>query len=154
MDDQNDTAEDVERVIRAARVFAAVTAESVAQAGAGVTLPQLRVLTVAAEVGSLSNADVARTLDVHISNASRLCDRLVLAGLLDRRDSAIDRRQVTLTVTAAGADLLRAVTEHRRAAFTQILTDMTPRDRAALARGLPGFTQSGEQHIAGAPAGP
>lgn len=143
-----DSAVDV--AIKAARIFAAVTAESIAQAGSGVTLPQLRVLTVAGEVGKLSNADVARTLDIHISNASRLCDRLVQAGLLNRRDSPTDRRQVELTLTASGRALVAAVTEHRRTAFTHILAAMSPSEQAELARALTGFVRSGES-LFGAP---
>ena len=154
MNDLEEIAEGVEEVLRAARVFAAVTAEALAQLGDRITLPQLRVLTAAAEAGCLSNADVARLLDVHISNASRLCDRLVDAGLLDRRDSEVDRRQVTLTATAAGRDLLDVVTAHRRSVFTRVLADMSARDRDALVRGLPGFVRCGEQHVTGMPPSP
>lgn len=151
---QDDTAVTVEVVIRAARVFAAVTAESIARVEPGVTLPQLRVLTVASEVGSLSNADVARSLDIHISNASRLCERLVQAGLLDRRDSPTDRRQVQLTLTDTGQQLVASVTEHRRTAFTSILGGMSPAERGSLREPLQAFVRSGEERIGGAPAGP
>ena len=151
---EDDTTATVEVVIRAARVFAAVTAESIARAEPGVTLPQLRVLTVASEVGTLGNADVARTLGIHISNASRLCDRLVQAGLLDRRDSPTDRRQVELTLTDAGRDLVVSVTEHRRKAFTSILAGLSPTERRSLREPLEAFVRSGEEQISGAPAGP
>lgn len=137
-------ADAVDVVIAAARIFASVTAESIAQAGLGVTLPQLRVLTVARESGPLCNADVARILDIHISNASRLCDRLVQAGLLDRRESATDRRQVDLTVTDDGRRLLDAVTGHRREVFTRVLARMESDDRRALLAGLTGFVGAGE----------
>lgn len=140
-------AEAVEAVVRTARVFAAITAESIAQAGEGVTLPQLRVLVLASTSGVLSNAGVARALDVHISNASRICDRLVQAGLLDRRDSPADRRQVELTLTPAGSRLVEAVTDHRQMAFTRILVEMTPRERAALARSLGSFAGAGEAQL-------
>ncbi|HEU5485754.1 MAG TPA: MarR family transcriptional regulator [Microlunatus sp.] len=150
----DDTATTVEVVLRAARVFAAVTAESIARSAHGVTLPQLRVLTVASEVGSLNNADVARTLNIHISNASRLCERLVQAGLLNRRDNPADRRQVDLTLTDAGRALVEGVTEHRREAFTAILAAMSPSDRADLCGPLTAFVSSGEQRITGASAGP
>jgi DNA-binding MarR family transcriptional regulator len=151
---EDDTTATVEIVIRAARVFAAVTAESIARAEPGVTLPQLRVLTVASEVGVLCNADVARTLDIHISNASRLCERLVQAGLLDRRDSPTDRRQVELRLTDAGRDLVASVTEHRRTAFTSILAGMSRAERKSLHDSLQAFTRSGEHRIGSALAGP
>src|SRR3712207_5551145 len=134
-------AHEVDAVVRAARVFAAIAAESIAMAGEGVTLPQLRVLVLAAESGGLSNTGVARALDVPISNASRICERLVQAGLLDRRDSPTDRRQVELRLTTAGELLVKAVTEHRRAAFTRILEEMSPRQRRPLVTGLRKFAE-------------
>jgi DNA-binding MarR family transcriptional regulator len=135
---------EVDVVVAAARVFAAVTAEAIAQAGLRVTLPQLRVLTLAANVPSLSNSDVARTLDIHISNASRMCDRLVQAGLLDRRDSPADRRQVELTLTVTGRDLVDAVTRRRRQAFDRILRRMTGAERSTLIEALDSFIRAGE----------
>ena len=56
------------------------------EAEASVTLPQLRVLVLTCDRGALSMGEVAQLLDVHPSNATRLVDRLVQAGLLDRRD--------------------------------------------------------------------
>jgi DNA-binding MarR family transcriptional regulator len=134
----------VDAVMSAALVFAAVTAESIAQAGHGVTLPQLRVLTVAADVGTLRNSDVARVLGIHISNASRLCDRLVQAGLLNRRDSPVDRRQVELTLTQEGRRLVDAVDAHRRLVFTRVLTTLSAEERTALTQALTGLVRSGE----------
>jgi len=123
-------------VMRAARVFAGVTAESIAQAGDVVTPPQLRVLVLASSQEPLNTSGVAAALDVHLSNASRICDRLVVAGLLNRRDSPTDRRTVELTLTERGAELVATVLSHRRAAFHRILRRMAPPDRAILVDGL------------------
>ena len=135
---------EVETVVNAARVFSAVTAESIAQAGDSVTLPQLRVLTLASGGGSLSNTEVATALGVHISNASRICERLVQAGLLSRRDSPTDRRQVELTVTERGSRLVGAVTEHRRAVFSDILERLSDAQRADLNLALKDFTDAAD----------
>lgn len=43
------------------------------------------------------------------TNPSRLVDRLVTAGLVDRAESAHDRRQVELTLTADGRRLAREI---------------------------------------------
>jgi DNA-binding MarR family transcriptional regulator len=131
--------DDVETLVTAARVFAAITAESIARAGAGITLPQLRVLVLASERQPLSAGAVADALDVHASSASRICDRLVQAGLLHRRDRPEDRRQLELTLTESGVELLAAVTEHRRAVFQRILGRLETDDRAALTEALEGF---------------
>jgi DNA-binding MarR family transcriptional regulator len=69
----------MQTLMNAARIFAPITAESVAQVGEGVTLPQLGVLVLASQPGHLNASGVAETLDVHLSSASRICDRLVQA---------------------------------------------------------------------------
>lgn len=135
----------VEVVVAAARVFSAVTAESIAQAGDSVTLPQLRVLTLAATQGALSNGQVATSLGIHISNASRLCERLVQAGLLARRDLPDDRRQVQLTITNRGSQLLDAVTDHRRDVFRQVLDLLSGPQQKALSEALAGFAHAADQ---------
>lgn len=136
---------EVEVVVRAARAFSAVTAESIAQTGDSITLPQLRVLTLASMVGSLSNIQVATALGVHISNASRICERLVQAGLLSRRDSPRDRRQVELTITGRGAQVISTVTNHRRSVFLQVLDQLSDSQRLALGQALTDFTGAAEQ---------
>jgi DNA-binding MarR family transcriptional regulator len=137
----------LDAVVRASRFFAAVTAESIAQAGDGVTLPQLRVLVLASTVGTLNNTAVAEALDVHISNASRLCDRLVQAGLLTRRDAPSDRRQVELSLTLKGAELVEAVFSHRREVFGRTLKAMRPQEHRALAGALTSFAEIGEEQL-------
>lgn len=126
--------------MRAARNFAGVIAESLAQADE-VTLPQLRVLVLASrQQGSrqraLSNTDVAAALQVHLSNATRICDRLVSAGLLHRQESRVDRRRVELTLTTRGDELVATVMDHRRTALILILQRVPPESRTALVSAL------------------
>jgi DNA-binding MarR family transcriptional regulator len=137
----------LDAVMRAARIFASITAESVAQTGDAVTLPQLRILVLASTRPALNNTEVADALDVHLSNASRTCDRLVQAGLLSRRESRTDRRRVELSVTGEGERLLAAITSHRQAAFSRILKQMPPQDQLTLASALDSFTDLADQHI-------
>ena len=142
------TAQGMETMLTAARVFAAITAESIAQAGAGITLPQLRVLVLASRPGSLNATGVAEALDVHLSTASRICDRLVQGGLLDRRDRPEDRRQVELTLTEDGRQLLSKVTDHRQAVFGRILRRMDSDGRRALIDALTEFINAAEDYEA------
>jgi DNA-binding MarR family transcriptional regulator len=130
----------------AARIFSAITAESIAQVGEGVTLPQLRVLVLASQPGHLNATGVAEALGVHLSSASRICDRLVQAGLLARRDLPQDRRNVELTLTPTGERLLASVNDHRRDVFTRILRRMDASARAALAEALSGFVAAAEEY--------
>ncbi len=108
-------------VMAGARVVSGVIAASLAEVEEAVTLPQLRVLVVAADLGALTMTDVADVLSVHASNATRQVERLVRSGLLDRRDDPQNRRHVRLTLTAAGQRLVETVLEHRREAFRHLL---------------------------------
>jgi DNA-binding MarR family transcriptional regulator len=129
----------VDSVMRASRALVGIAAASVAEVDDTVTVPQLRVLMMVATRGPLNLAAVAAGLDVSASNASRICDRLLKAGLLDRRELPTDRRNVTLTLTDAGKALVDKVTRHRRSAITRILRGMGARERERLADALDSF---------------
>jgi DNA-binding MarR family transcriptional regulator len=133
-----DLADDVAAVMRAARVIAGIVAESLAEAD-GVTLPQLRTLVLVDTRPGTNASAVAQALNIHPSNATRMIDRLVQAGLLNRHDSTVDRRHLQLKLTGAGSRLVGGVMEHRRTAFRRILRQMAPADRRRLTRALQQF---------------
>lgn len=135
----------LESLMNAARIFAATTAESVAQIGDTVTLPQLRILVLASTRPSVNNSDVAQALDVHLSSASRTCDRLVRSGLLSRQTLPSDRRRIELTLTAQGQKLLAQVTAHRSASFSRILRQMSADDQTALSQALDVFVDLADE---------
>lgn len=116
----------------AARVLVAVSAQSVAAVEDVVTLPQLRVLVMVASRGTLNLGAVAAGLGVHPSNATRTVERLVVAGLLNRRDDPADRRNLLLELTSAGRGLVDRVLNDRRAAIAGILERMPADRRRAL----------------------
>src|SRR3954470_22338495 len=87
-------ADEVEAAMAATRVLVALSARSIAGLDGRITLPQFRVLVMVASTGPVNLGAVARALGVHPSNATRACDRLVTAGLLDRRDDPDDRRNL------------------------------------------------------------
>lgn len=134
--------DDVESVIAATRVLVAVTAESVARVEDEVSLSQLRVLVMVASRPSMNLGGIAMGLGVHPSGATRAVDRLVGAGLLDRRDDPTDRRNLQLQLTAAGQELVERVMGDRRAAITKILERMPPSRRRALVPVLRSFAQA------------
>lgn len=127
-------------VMDAARVLVAIVAASVLEVEERASLPQLRVLTLMKQRGSLTLGGVAAALGVHPSNATRMCDRLVAAGYVDRQDDPDDRRQLRLTLTDDGHGLIESVMSHRRTAVTRALAAMAPDDRALLASTLGQFT--------------
>jgi DNA-binding MarR family transcriptional regulator len=131
--------DDVEAVMLAARVLVGLSVRTAGAVDDVVTLPQLRLLVIVASRGPLNLAAVADALGVNPSNATRACDRLVVAGLLDRRDNPADRRNLLLELTPAGRRLVERVMEQRRAAIGEILERMPPARRRALAGPLRSF---------------
>jgi DNA-binding MarR family transcriptional regulator len=139
-DTEGPSTDQIDAVLGASRALVGIAAASIASVDANVTVPQWRVLVMVDTSGPLNLAAVAAGLDVNPSNASRICDRLIKAGWLDRQESPIDRRNITLSLTAAGRRLVTKVVRHRRRAITKVLRDMTPKDRELLATAFERFT--------------
>ncbi|WP_210085609.1 MarR family transcriptional regulator [Mycobacterium sp. OAE908] len=135
--------------MRASRALVGIAAASVAEVDDVVTVPQLRVLTMIFTRGPMNLASVAAGLGVSAPNASRICDRVMKAGLLDRSEDPSDRRNITLALTDDGRALIERVTAHRRTAIRRVLRKMTAREREALTSALDTFAQA-----AGEPTGP
>ncbi len=140
--DENALAGQADEVLRASRAIIGIVAASLAGVEEVVTVPQLRVLVMVHTLGPLNLAAVAAGLAVNPSNASRTCDRLINAGLLDRRESAVDRRNITLTLTPAGQRLVDKVTKRRREEIERVLRTMTPGERSAVGAAMAGFASA------------
>ncbi|OBB74149.1 MarR family winged helix-turn-helix transcriptional regulator [Mycobacterium sp. 852014-52144_SCH5372336] len=139
------TNEQVESVMRASRALVGITAASISTVDDVVTVPQLRVMMMIATRGAVNLAAVAAGLQVSASNASRICDRLLKIGMVDRRDDPADRRHIALTLTPDGQVLIDRVIHHRRIAIRQILREMPATQREALAMAFDAFaTVAGE----------
>jgi MarR family transcriptional regulator, organic hydroperoxide resistance regulator len=70
----------------------------------GLSVPQCDVLTTLTEKEGISQQALARRLYVTKGNISGLIDRLVAAGLVERRPIAADKRQHAIYLTLAGRD--------------------------------------------------
>lgn len=114
-------------MLAACRVLVAVSAQSIAAVEDAVDLIEFRALVVVASQGSVSLSELAEAAHFHLTRASRLCDRLVGKGLINRADDPANRRQLTLTLTADGEHLVREVMRRRREALEPILNRMTKR---------------------------
>ncbi len=76
----------------------------------GVTPSQAEVLRLLADHQPLTLSGLGDLLVCESgSNPSRLVDRLVTAGLVNRVEASGDRRQVELTLTAAGRRIARRI---------------------------------------------
>ena len=71
----------------------------------GLTGAQADALTVLRQTGPISLGELGELLIAEGGHPSRLVDRLVDAGLVERRAAEQDRRRIVLTLTAAGRKL-------------------------------------------------
>jgi len=132
----------VDAVVGASRALVAMAARSLGAAGDEVTLAQYRALVVLASRGPQRVVDLAGYLDVTASTATRMCDRLVRKGLVHRQRLSSDRRTVRVSISAAGRDLVAAVTQRRRRDVQAIVARMSAREREQLVATLRMFADA------------
>ncbi|MFC9932461.1 MarR family winged helix-turn-helix transcriptional regulator [Streptomyces sp. NPDC127190] len=109
------------------------------EAALRLSLHQLRALRTLQTAPGLNLTTLAERLDIGLPTASRLCDRLEAAGMLERALHPEKRREVRLSLTAQGRRVLEDVAERRAQALTVALTAMEPAERSALSRGMRAF---------------
>lgn len=114
----------VEQILLASRALVGVAARSLAATEAKVTLPQYRALVLVGSKGEQNVSNLADALEIHPSTATRLCDRLIAKGLIERTTSVESRREVTVTLSAAGRALVRTVTTKRRNELRRIIAQL------------------------------
>lgn len=113
------------------RVTAAIAAEL---RGLGLSIPQFDVLSTLTEREGLTQQDLAGRLYVTKGNVSGLIDRLVEAGMVERRPIPCDRRSHALHLTRVGADLARRALAVQTAYVGRTLGRLGPSDIAELER--------------------
>lgn len=86
---------------------------------------QVRALRIVRRRPELNLTALAERLDIGLPTASRMCDRLEAAGLLQRNVQPDDRREVRLVVTADGRRYLTDVTD-RLSAYVATALDGLP----------------------------
>ena len=117
-------------------VLAEAWQRAVEQLGSVTPPAQLRALLIVDEAGAINLTKLARMLGASTSATSKLCDRLVAAGLLARQQAAPSRREITLRSTESGQRVAQWVRDQRRAALDRTLAALSPEGRRDLARGL------------------
>ena len=147
----------VDAVLTASRTMVAVAERSLGTAAEETTLAQYRALVVLASHGSQRMVDLARALEVTPSTAGRMCDRLLRKGLIRRHRARADRREVQVSITAAGRAVVDEATARRRALLAEILGDSHARPAGRGGRRSAGLRGRGRrtarQPVAGEPGG-
>jgi DNA-binding MarR family transcriptional regulator len=102
----------------------------------GVSPVQLRALTAIGQRGRLNLAQLAEEMGVTVSTASRLVDRLVSVAWVNREPSASDRREISLSLTPTGEELLQRYDELRVHLLQECLRRVPADRRAAVIEAL------------------
>jgi DNA-binding MarR family transcriptional regulator len=131
--------QDVAAVDAAAAAFVAVWGRSRRSLNNRVSPIQMQALLVVEKYETVNLNRLSNALDALPSSTSRLCDRLEAAGLLHRQIAAQDRRELTLSLTRQGRDLLTEYRQSRQADLARVLAELPSADRKALLRGLEAF---------------
>lgn len=106
-----------------------------ALAAFGITTRQMNLLATCMETSDCTPAELARLNGIEVSSVTRMVDRLVEKGFLTRTHSEEDRRQVNLSVTGKGAQLLDRALPLAAQNSRRIWHGITEKEKAVL-RGI------------------
>ena len=125
-------------LLEAARAVMRISLHAADQIG-GVSVVQLRALTVLDREGTANLAQLAEGLGVTVSTTSRLVDRLVAAGLVDRRTATHTRREIALRLTDRGRATLTRYDDLRLTGLHACLDALPDAEREQALAGLRAF---------------
>jgi DNA-binding MarR family transcriptional regulator len=132
----------VTALLTASRVLVGVSARSLSEVESTVTVTQFRTLVVLEGHGELNLSGLAEKLGVNASSALRMIDRLLVAGLVTRRDNPETRREVLLGLSPEGRRVVRRVTRRRRSELARVVKAMPAAHRSQLLAALRAFAEA------------
>jgi DNA-binding MarR family transcriptional regulator len=115
------------------------------QATPRLSWPQLSALLVVERAEGVNLRGLAGELKMLLSSASRLCDRLVASGMVERVPGRSDRREIALYLTPSSRQLLDELRRTRRQMLAAVLQRMSTAGRTALIRGLTDFSAAANE---------
>jgi len=98
---------------------------------------QLAALAVLEKHRAMTPGELAEHEKVQPPSMTRVIAALEVRGLIQRMPHPTDRRQVLLTATDHGRDVVRQVRRLREAWLARRLRDLTPAERAKLREAVP-----------------
>jgi DNA-binding MarR family transcriptional regulator len=116
-------------ILAASRLLVRLSADALRALAPEMNLSEFRALVILSENGPQRLVDIAAALDVTSTTVTRLADRLAEHGFVARVRDSRDRREVYLSIAAAGRDLVRAVSSQRRRFVASVLSEFPERDQ-------------------------
>lgn len=129
-----DTAEVLRAVRRIARALALASRELAKRHS--LTVPQLLCLRLLKDAVALSAGSIAAALSLSPQTVTGLLDRLEERGLVRRARSEADRRQVLVSLTSRGEEIVASEAPTLQDRFVARLNYLSPARRRALRRAL------------------
>ena len=100
---------------------------------AGITLPQVLLLSHVVRQGTASPSELAEAMHASLPAVSQMIDRLVHQGLLARAEDPVDRRRKLLTTTAGARSVMRKLGAARSTEYEFGLGSVSPELLAQMA---------------------
>jgi DNA-binding MarR family transcriptional regulator len=126
----------VEDGLCVSRALVEASIRSIASVTPRITLLQYRTLVVLASCGPQRLSALRTDLGTQAPAVTRLCNRLAERGLAERRPVGEGTREVEVSITPAGAVLLRDVTEAQRRTLARIAAAIPPESRQLARQGI------------------
>jgi len=144
-ENDSDSQEFVTALLTVSRVLVGISARSLAEVERTVTVTQFRTLVVLDNYGEINLNRLAELLGVNSSTALRMIDRLLVAGLVTRRDNPASRREVLLGLSPAGRRIVRKVTRRRRTELARVVAGMPGERRDDFLAALRAFADAADE---------
>jgi DNA-binding MarR family transcriptional regulator len=106
-----------------------------------VTPEQFGMLSQIHDRDSLSMSELAAARNIALNTATSLVDRLVMAGLVERRSDPSDRRVVRVEVTPEGRLLVARLRLVRRTTMRRLLDQLDDEEIERIAAALPALAR-------------
>jgi DNA-binding MarR family transcriptional regulator len=102
----------------------------------GISMAQLHVVNLVEGHGEMPMSRLAEMLDVSLSNATGLIDRVEERGFVERIRVPSDRRMVMVRLTPAGHRMLDEIEDAREQILRRVLDELDAEQLAGLATAL------------------
>lgn len=100
----------------------------------GLTVGQLGVLEALLHIGSMIQSELAQKLLTSPSNLTTVIDNLERDGLVERQRSTEDRRQIEVSLTPDGRELIEDVFPRHASRIGDLMSGLEPDEQEELGR--------------------
>ncbi len=117
-------------------IMRSIRAEMRAHRAVDLSVPQFRALAYLNHREGASLSDVADHLGLTLPSMSKLIDGLVERKLVTREFDSVDRRRVTLALTARGHAILQTSHASTQAHLAEVLATLSSAERATIVQAM------------------